>query len=98
MGNTDDVQCLMIGDDVQVCIGDSFEVIAEQSPLIGDASVSEIFEVVSIEPTPAGPEFVVEFDSDGREVWFSPTTILEAIGTASYPSAPVEPCIKVIEE
>jgi hypothetical protein len=88
-----DTDCVQVRD-TKVCIGDEFEVIREMSPLLGRADKGEVFEVVSVETTPSGPEAVVEYDSDGREYCFSPTSLKEALGMAKYPSAPDEPCIK----
>lgn len=92
-----DAECVSVHEDVEVCVGDEFRVIQERSPLLGMADEGETFEVVSVEPTPSGPEAVVEYKGDGREYWFSPTSLGEALGIAEYPSAPDEPCLERVE-
>lgn len=95
MDSNFDSECVEVGDSVEVCIGDRFQVVNERSPLLGMANEGEEFEVIEVKPTPSGPEAVVEY-SDGREYWFSPTSLGEALGIADYPSAPDEACLERI--
>lgn len=92
-----DSECVSVHSAVEVCVGDEFRVVNERSSLLGMADAGEEFEVRLIEVTPSGPEVVVEYKGDGREYWFSPTTLGEALGIAEYPSAPDEPCLERIE-
>lgn len=92
-----DSDCVQVGDNEEVCIGDEFQVVNERSPLLGMADEGEEFEVVNIKPTPSGPEAVVEYD-DGHKYWFSPTSLGEALGIAEYPSAPDEPCLERLSD
>lgn len=75
------------------CVGDAFQVIEENRPLLGMAEEGEVFEVTSIRITPNGKEAVAEY-GDGREDYFSPTTLGEALGVAEYPGAPDTPCLE----
>lgn len=92
-----DSDCVSVHDEEEVCVGDEFRVVQERSPLLGMADEGEKFEILSIELTPSGPEAVVEYTDDGREYWFSPTSLGEALGVAEYPSAPDEPCLERVE-